>query len=121
MERTYLELLDDVLTVFSTAPNEVRKETDLRVTLDDPKGAMVKLIMNYLESRGFVVVTIDGGFKSYLVTIEGAMFERRGGFAGEVKDLKQQRIWWWVKTVATVANSVAILAVAIWAVLRDQG
>lgn len=73
-----------------------------------------------LVSRGYLYhhprPMVAGEAETWEITVDGRLFLAEGGFMGRHrKDLRNQ--WWTgVKLAGTVAYSVMVLAVAIWAV-----
>lgn len=121
MALDHLKQLDHVLHLFAEKPTTLRSEVNLMVAYGDDGGTMVKLWMEYLAARGFVVMVDQAGFHSYLLTPAGVIFHAQGGFAGEARALWWKRHWEVVKVIGTIAYSLAVLAVAIWAVCVETG
>jgi hypothetical protein len=116
---TYMGLLDNMLKRIATSAemefthhsfHDITKDYTVRVAL-----------LNYLFKKELVVVTTDDITPRYAISVEGAMFYQNGGFIAEYRRLRRNDLLETMKLVATVAYSLAVLAVAIWAVWVEMG
>jgi hypothetical protein len=85
-------------------------------------GQLLRCI-RHLQKLEYVIqenVQSRQGNEYYHITITGQLFYNKGGFAKQALREKWSNAWLITKTVATIAYSLAVLAVAIWAVYAEM-
>lgn len=117
---TYGQLADQFLNRFA----ERNEEAFTHHALHDlsPAYAMRMKFLHYLEGRGFIAAVGQADITDqYTLTVEGGVFQANGGFAAEDRRIGWDMLWTKVKVGGTIAYSILVLAVAVWAVLAEIG
>lgn len=118
--------LDQVLKFFSDRPqNEYDTEGLLRETSLAVTKPLIQHYVQHLVSDGYVAEKVQmlsqiTTRKYFFVTVRGVLFCGRGGYQGQQRREIVTQAWTISKTIATILYSLAVLAVAIWAVFVDK-
>lgn len=75
--------------------------------------------VEYLRELGMVVDRTINQEGRYTITFEGRLFMEEGGFVKELRRRRWNARWPVIRNVATVLYSLAVLAVAVWAVVVE--
>lgn len=112
-------VLDMVLEKIQNQPEKnLTQHSFFQIITDD---SIRIAIFNRLEKDGFILeVNRNSPLSAFVISIEGRIFLHNGGYLGEHRRQLWLERWTITKSVATVAYSLAVLAVAIWAVAIEM-